>query len=78
MADARAELARLCRDLDALTGAGLLLEVASHDAEFVPVMLGVIVRHGEFAAQRARLLLATEYAPPAEPGDPGGADGGGS
>jgi hypothetical protein len=75
VSEVRAELARLGRDLDALTGAGILLEVAGHDAQFVPVMLRLIVRHGEFAAQRARLLLATEYGPA---GDRGGTGEGGS
>lgn len=59
MSEVRSEaLVRLGRDLDALTGAGLLLEVSAHDAEFTPVMLRLVVRHAEFAAQRARLLLA--------------------
>ncbi|WP_188285081.1 hypothetical protein [Streptomyces sp. CBMA29] len=44
--------------------------MAGHDAQFVAVMLRLIVRHGEFTAERARLLLATEYAPPS------GSDGG--
>ncbi|SFF54068.1 hypothetical protein SAMN05216251_11830 [Actinacidiphila alni] len=75
MGDRQTELARLARDLDALTGAGMLLEVASHDAQFTPVMLRLIVRHGEFAAQRARRLLATEYR---LAGDRGSTDEGGS
>ncbi|MBD0736152.1 hypothetical protein [Streptomyces sp. CBMA29] len=78
MSEVHAELARLGRDLDALTGAGLLLEVAGHDRDFVPVMLRLIVRHATFAAGRARFLLASEYAPDAAPGAGDAVDGGGS
>lgn len=58
--DVRAELGRLGRDLEALTGAGLLLEVTPPDGEFLPVMLRLVDRHGRAAALRARLVLGVE------------------
>ncbi|WUH93725.1 hypothetical protein OG900_28835 [Streptomyces sp. NBC_00433] len=83
--EVRSELDRLGRDLDALTGAGLLLEVIPPDGEFVPVMLRLVDRHGRAAALRARLVLGAEdrgpgrvgrgvraSGPPRDPGVTGG------
>ncbi|MEC3996768.1 hypothetical protein VSR01_25970 [Actinacidiphila sp. DG2A-62] len=48
---------RLGRDLDALTGARLLMETVG-DREVTATMLRLVIRHGQTAAMRARALLA--------------------
>lgn len=52
----QAELTCLGRDLEVLSGAGMLLELAP-DREVADVMLRAVVRHGSAAARRARRVL---------------------
>jgi hypothetical protein len=47
---------RLNRDLDVLTGAGMLMETVP-DAAFTGAMLRLIVQHAQNAAETARTML---------------------
>jgi hypothetical protein len=60
-ADVRAELDRLGRDLEVLTGAAILLDVRP-DQDTSAAMLRVVDRHGGAAARRARLVLGVNGA----------------
>lgn len=55
--DVRAELDRLARDLEVLSGAAILLD-ARPDQESTAVVLRLVDRHGAAAAGRARLVLS--------------------
>ena len=48
---------RLGRDLDALTGARMLMETSA-DPDLTAAMLRLIVERGKAASERARALLA--------------------